>query len=137
MATAKKTRAPIKRSGDNTLADLAGLQLPTAAPEPAEEPTPAPAEKVEPVPALAEQRPEKPAPAVARKPSAKPKKPKGSDPYKGKAKIDAYATPEVVAAIKYLAADDDRSQGYIVRKYLDIDAMLADAKAAGFEVGEG
>lgn len=130
---AKKTRTPLKRGGDNSLAELVDLGLPEAQPE-APQPTAAP--EVEPVPSLAEEKPAKPAPAPARKKTPS-KKPKGSDPYKGKAKIDAYATPEVVAAIKYLAADDDRSQGYIVRKYLDIDAMLADAKAAGFEVGEG
>ena len=131
---AKKTRAPIKRSGDNTLAELTGLNLPSAAaPQPAAEPTPA----VEPVPALAEPRPQQPAQTPARATAPRAKKPAGGDPYKGKAKINAYATAEVVAAIEYLAAADDRSQGYIVRKYLDIDGMLADARAAGFDAGEG
>ncbi len=61
------------------------------------------------------------------------KKPRGIDPYKGSTKLDAYAAQKVVEAIKWLAAEDGRSQGFIVRKYLDIEGLFRDACAGGFE----
>ena len=139
MAAPKKNRpAPIRRNQDNSLLELTGELEGLSQPAPAAAEAPAAPEK--PAPALTEGRTRQaPKPDTGQRPTAPPPaaKPAGGDPYKGGAKLDAYTTPQVVAAIKHLAASDDRSQGYIVRKYLDINGLLADAAAAGFDTGEG
>lgn len=127
--TTKRTRTPLKatqRGEDLTdLLESSDLNLPKAAPEPQKAvPAAEPAQEA-PVPRQAAEKPHK-APAA-------PTKRRGKDLYKGSTKLDAYAAPEVVEAIKWLAAEDDRSIGFIVRKYLDINGLLADARAAGFE----
>ncbi|WP_444905304.1 hypothetical protein ACJJIU_22310 (plasmid) [Microbulbifer sp. CnH-101-E] len=126
----KRTRTPLKatkREDDlSELLESSDLSLPSAGEQPQEV-----APVAEQAAQAEEPKPEPQKPAKA--PAAPKKKPRGIDPYKGSTKLDAYAAPQVVEAIKWLAAEDGRSQGFIVRKYLDIEGLLADARAAGFE----
>ncbi|WP_444919333.1 hypothetical protein ACJJID_00065 (plasmid) [Microbulbifer sp. CnH-101-G] len=125
----KRTRPSLKPAGGEGLTDLlksSGLgqlqdnEQPQEAAPAAEQAAPAEEPKPE---------PQKPAKA----PAAPKKKPRGIDPYKGSTKLDAYAAKELVDAVKWLCAEEERSIGFIVRRYLDIEGLLADARAAGFE----
>ncbi|WP_445362035.1 hypothetical protein ACJJIQ_00200 (plasmid) [Microbulbifer sp. ANSA003] len=128
----KRTRTPLKatqRGEDlSDLLESSDLSLPSAGEQPQEAAPAAEPVQAAPAPTPAAEQPAK-APAA-------PKKRRGKDPYKGSAKLDAYTTQEVVDAIKWLAAEDDRSIGFVVRKYLDIDGLLADAREAGFQEEE-
>ncbi|WP_444891791.1 hypothetical protein ACJJIE_00060 (plasmid) [Microbulbifer sp. TRSA001] len=128
----KRTRPSLKPAGGEGLNDLlkssglGKLDKEEKAPEPTQEAAP-----VQEAPALAP-APEKPAKAAA----AAPKKRRGIDPHKGSTKLDAYASKELVDAVKWLCAEEERSIGFIVRKYLDTDRLLADAREAGFQEEE-